>query len=284
MTGFEHYRAGARVYDNDNRILLDFSKFVTPLNRTYVGTDSYTRRIHNISTDLKDELRREIEHNLRYPNDPYRSTDWRALTTNIEAKFSPLLQSLNNSFTAFNQHQNKTTLGAKLTENTFHYVRRYLNGNATEENLEKSKRMAIWEYAHPNQPIFSKSDYLIWNSVTVVQSAIVDQLYDIFKLGKLLVQVLNGQSDELPSDIDFQIFDAQNNLQQFLDLLHWSSFYQCSKACGIDEICFIPTWGPSPLGWSDSDLGYVFDADGKKRISKDVVCIDVQTIADRQRQ
>ncbi|GMG46627.1 unnamed protein product [Ambrosiozyma monospora] len=293
MIGFEHYRAGARVYNNDNRILLDFSKFITPLNRTYVGTDSYTRRIHNISTDLKNELRREIEHSLSYPNDPYHSTDWRALTTNIESKFSPLLQSLNNSFTLFNQHQNKTALGAKLTETTFHYVRRYLNGNATEENLERSKRLAIWEYAHPNQPILSKSDNLIWNSVTAVQTAIVDELYDIFKLGKSLVQVLNGQGDGdgdadddelLSDDIDSQIADSQTNLIQLLELLNWSSFYQCNKACGVDEICFIPTWGPSPLGWSDSELGYVFDADGKKRISKDCICLSSQTIADKQSQ
>ncbi|GME79734.1 unnamed protein product [Ambrosiozyma monospora] len=280
MSGFEHARAAARVYDNDNRVLLDFSKFVTPLNRTYIGTDSYTRRINNISTDLKEELRREVENSLRYPNDPYRSTDWRALTTNIEAKFSPLLQSLNNSFTAFNQHQNKTTLGAKLTENTFHYVRRYLNGNATEENLEKSKRMAIWEYAHPNQPFFTKADRLIWNSVTAVQSAIVDEMYDLFKLGKSLVQVLNGD-DELPSDIDSQIADAQTHLQQFLELLHWSSFYQCSKACAADEICYVPGYGPGPAPRDESgnQLGYVTDADGNKKVSKDLVCISAKALA-----
>ena len=41
----------------------------------------------------------------------------------------------------------------------------------------------------------------------------------------------------------------KQDLYKLLETLNWSSFYECDKKCNFDEVCYTPTWGPSPFGW-----------------------------------
>ncbi|KAH3665989.1 hypothetical protein OGAPHI_004178 [Ogataea philodendri] len=281
VVGFEHYQAGGRVYDGDKRVLMDFSKMVTPLNKTFIDADPYLRRIDNLTADLKSEIIDEVAEMLATPNDPYSSTNWQLITDNIVDKFAPLLVNLNSSFALYDAHKSYQTLGTNLTSWSYNYIRRYLSDPETEL-VPHLRKMAIWDYAHPLEQIQSEADFLIWNSVTVVQSAIVDAIYECFLLSKTLLSVLTEKS--LPDDIEEQIASTRNRLATLLAELNWAYYYQCSQKCKSDELCFIPTWGPAPLSWSKRDMiGFYIDESGKKRISKELQCINYNTLLEAGR-
>ncbi|KAG7813401.1 hypothetical protein KL921_000947 [Ogataea angusta] len=281
MSGFEHYLAGARAYDGDKRILLDFSKFVTPLNRTFIHPDPYLRRIHNISSELKTELVNSVEEMLSTPNDPYGSTNWQVVTDYIVDKFAPMLVNINSSFALYGQHENYQTLGTNLTAYTYNFIRRYLS-EPDHELLPKHRAMAIWDYSHPYQPLKSTADFFVWNAITIVQSKIVDTLYDCFTLSKTLLSPLTGTT--LPEDIDDQILKVKSELSGLLESLHWAYYYRCSQSCNFDELCFVPTWGPSPLGFSNANsTGLYDDGTGRVRIEKELRCINYDLLLHNKR-
>ncbi|KAG7859499.1 hypothetical protein KL939_002399 [Ogataea angusta] len=281
MSGFEHYLAGARAYDGDKRILLDFSKFVTPLNRTFIHPDPYLRRIHNISSELKTELVNSVEEMLSTPNDPYGSTNWQVVTDYIVDKFAPILVNINSSFALYGQHENYQTLGTNLTAYTYNFIRRYLS-EPDHELLPKHRAMAIWDYSHPYQPLKSTADFFVWNAITIVQSKIVDTLYDCFTLSKTLLSPLTGTT--LPEDIDDQILKVKSELSGLLESLHWAYYYRCSQSCNFDELCFVPTWGPSPLGFSNANsTGLYDDGTGRVRIEKELRCINYDLLLHNKR-
>ncbi|ESW97289.1 hypothetical protein KL918_000896 [Ogataea parapolymorpha] len=281
MSGFEHYLAGARAYDGDKRILLDFSKFVTPLNKTFIHPDPYLRRIHNISSELKTDLVNSVEEMLSTPNDPYSSTNWQVVTDYIVDKFAPMLVNLNSSFALYGQHEDYQTLGTNLTAYTYNFIRRYLS-EPDHELLPKHRAMAIWDYSHPYQPLKSTADFFLWNSITIVQSKIVDTLYNCFSLSKTLLSPLTGAT--LPKDIDDQITKAKTELSDLLESLHWAYYYRCSQSCNFDELCFVPTWGPSPLGFSNANsTGFYDDGSGRARIEKELRCINYDLLLQNKR-
>ncbi|KAG7843223.1 hypothetical protein KL942_000319 [Ogataea angusta] len=281
MSGFEHYLAGARAYDGDKRILLDFSKFVTPLNRTFIHPDPYLRRIHNISSELKTELVNSVEEMLSTANDPYGSTNWQVVTDYIVDKFAPMLVNINSSFALYGQHENYQTLGTNLTAYTYNFIRRYLS-EPDHELLPKHRAMAIWDYSHPYQPLKSTADFFVWNAITIVQSKIVDTLYDCFTLSKTLLSPLTGTT--LPEDIDDQILKVKSELSGLLESLHWAYYYRCSQSCNFDELCFVPTWGPSPLGFSNANsTGLYDDGTGRVRIEKELRCINYDLLLHNKR-
>ncbi|ODV86884.1 hypothetical protein CANARDRAFT_27246 [[Candida] arabinofermentans NRRL YB-2248] len=271
MTGYEQYEAGKRVYDGDQRILLDFSKFVTPLNKTYLDPDTYTRRIDKLPSDLKKEILNDVKNMLQTPNDPYSSTNWQVITYGIVEKFGPMLLNLNSSLHIYDSHHDLGILGTNLTTYTFNFIRRYLK-EPEYELTDELKKFAIWDYAHPLQPLKSKADHLIWNSIVEVQTVVLEAVNEVYLLGKKLINhsYNDGALDE---NIDHLIIETKAKLDELLAILDWSVFYQCTNVCKSNEICFIPTWGPSPLGWGGSDLGYVVGDDGIKRISKECVCL-----------
>lgn len=279
MSGYEQYESGERVYSGDDRILLDFSKLVTPLNRTYINPDPYKRRIYNISTDVKGQLLTELDTVLSTPNDPYSSTNWQVVTTNIEKKFGPILANLNTSFALYNVHKTLGVLGANITTYTFNFYRRYVN--YPEHNLSaEARKMAIWDYIHPYLPLKSRSDLLILSSLAKVQESLVDAMIESFELGRDLMSVytIPNMPKEKRNALEKQALSLQTKIKSLLDTLNWPLFYRCRQNCKIGEMCFIPTWGPSPLGWGNAALGFENDQDGRRRISHDCQCISYRTL------
>lgn len=279
MSGYEQYESGERVYSGDNRILLDFSKFVTPLNRTYISPDPYKRRIYNISVDIRCKLVTELGRVLSTPNDPYTSTNWQVITTNIENKFGPILANLNTSLALYNVHENLGILGLNLTTYTFNFYRRYVNYPEHDFSAD-TRRMAIWDYIHPYQSLKSSSDLLILSSLAKVQGALVDVMIGSFELSRDLMSVYKGpsMSKNEKNGLERQVQTLQSQVKGLLDTLRWSLFYRCRQSCKIGEMCFIPTWGPSPLGWGNAGLGFVKGDDGRKRISSNCECISYRTL------
>ncbi|QPG75286.1 hypothetical protein FOA43_002637 [Brettanomyces nanus] len=276
--GFDFLQAGARVYDGDARILLDFSKFVTPIGKTYIDPDPYKRRIYNMSTDLKESLIGEVSDALSTPNNhnPYLTTDWRRATESIEKKFGPLLLSLNNSFTLYESHKDHGVLGSNLTTYSFNFIRRYLS-EPVYDLTPSSRKMAIWDYAHPYQPLSTNQELLIFSAIAVVQTRIVDTMNSIFQLGRSLLTVYQG-GDVAFENVEQLIMSNKKRVKNLLNELNWPVIYGCRKTCNADEICFVPTWGPSPLGWGGQGTGFYEGVDGVTRVGRDFTCVSYRTL------
>ncbi|VEU22157.1 DEKNAAC103202 [Brettanomyces naardenensis] len=276
MAGFEWLESGARVYGGDSRILLDFSKFVTPIGQTYIDPDPYKRRIYNVSTQLKEKMIDGVANILSTPNDPYQKTDWRQITEGIEKKFGPILMGLNNSFTMYDSHKDSGILGQNLTTYTFNFVRRYLV--EPDYNLTpSSKKMAVWDYVHPYKPLTTEPELLIFSSITVVQARIVDMMDSVFQLGRSLLSVYGGKGVD-SEYAERHTESIREEVKALLDELNWPVIYGCRNACKSDEICLVPTWGPSPMGWGGRGIGFNEGADGITRINRDFTCVSYRKL------
>ncbi|ODV71557.1 uncharacterized protein CYBJADRAFT_169194 [Cyberlindnera jadinii NRRL Y-1542] len=264
------------VHDKrEGRILLDFSKLQTMLNRTYVGTDPYTRRIYNVSKDLRQDLKRDLAQSLEGGVDPYGGTNWQLLTTEIVDKFSPILQMINSSLS--DEHSDGVSKAKNLTVFTTNFVRRFLSweeGASIEERILAAKNRALEQYVHPLQPLRSKSDALILSSIRRVTQMIIETVFDSFFVSR---DILDDYF--LKNEIDFTGLDElKYQVVDLLEVLRWeSTYYTCSSRCSWDEICYTPSWGPSPLGW-DSSFGTFTDSYGKVRISAELQCVSYKTI------
>lgn len=87
VLGFEWVRAGSYQDSGRDIILIDFANMVTPLNKTYIDSDSYKRNISYISENLKESIIEDLETIYENPNDPFYKTNWQAFTNLITLKF-----------------------------------------------------------------------------------------------------------------------------------------------------------------------------------------------------
>ncbi|ODV95423.1 hypothetical protein PACTADRAFT_16940 [Pachysolen tannophilus NRRL Y-2460] len=309
---YEHYQAGARVYDGDPRIQVDYSKFVTFLNKTYLSPDTYQRRILNATSDVKSTIFSELDDLLTGPGfDPTFSTNWQEVTDLIVGKFAPILLTLNNTMKTYladyqpvelsdessvkHQLQIIDRLAKNTTAYTYNVLRRYTDAHFDFDSTEQKNdmfKMMLWDYVHPyDTTLKTDADFLIWVAISNVQSKIITQLQTCFDLAKNLLDIeylpkyddSERQNKLLSASLHEQIVSVSKELSQFLEDLNWADYYQCSKTCGWNEICFIPTWGPSPIsfgGYSNINPFYV-DDNGIVRIKKDCICIGVETLMNK---
>lgn len=245
MASYDWAWAGARVGQGEDRVFIDWAKFVTPINRTYISTDPFTRRIFNISEKIKKDLVTEVGDGLKTPNDPFTTTDWRQQTSMIEEKFGPLLGMLNTSYAIYDIEQDPHMLGDNITLYTYNFIRRYMDAELFEFTDER-QRFATWEYVHPSHPIKSASEQLIYSSLIKVQQRILTVMKNQFNLGKTLLA--RYRYEELPEDTADLIEAGETELRTLLDDLKWVIYYRCQNACKLDEICLYPGWGPGPTG------------------------------------
>ncbi|GMG20658.1 unnamed protein product [Ambrosiozyma monospora] len=280
MAGFDNYLAGSRVYDSEKRILPDFSKLVTFLNRTYISPDPYKRRIYNTLNSTKDKVLSDLSDVLKTPSDPSSSTNWQIVTEGIVAKFGPMLMTLNSSFTKFEHvHQDTGLLGQELSSYTFNYIRRYTS-STTYNFTTESRKLAVWDYVHPIKHLATPVDHLIWSSITMTQQQIVDEVYNTFLLSRDLLSIYNSGDDRHMVE-PARIKKAQAQLRNLLDKLNWPLFYRCSQTCRFDELCFVPTWGPSRMNMLKNTVGLEISNDNERaRVSKDLVCVSYKDMMD----
>lgn len=271
---FENLRMSSYVNNGDRRIKLDLSKMVTPLNKTYIDPNPFARNISYIDNDLKEDIISELETFYTTTKvDPYETTDWQVVTGLIENKFGPLFDSINKTFTYFNgSHSSLQVLGENLLTLTFNFQRRYNDMRHYDDRQEYAFNSSILDYVHHTYPL-QHNDILIYSSIFKVQYEISTMMFDIYNLGRDIVDNV--------SDIDVlkqRVTTKQKKLIDFLNVLRWSIFVDCTEKCGLNSVCYVPTWGPSPFGWGQRNEKFFDNIDGVYSISKNLQCVDFDDI------
>lgn len=267
---FENLRMSSYVNDGDRRIKLDFSKMVTPLNKTYIDPNPFARNISYIDNELKEDIIGELETFYATTKiDPYETTDWQVVTGLIENKFGPLFDTINKTFTFFNgSEESLEILGEDLLTLTFNFKRRYNDINHHIDRDQYGFNSSILDYVHHTYPL-QHNDILIYSSIFKVQFEISTMMFDIYNLGRDIVDKV--------SDLEVlkqRVAIKQKELVEFLDILRWTIFVDCTEKCGLNSVCYVPTWGPSPFGWGQRNEKFFDNIDGVYSISKNLQCVD----------
>ncbi|CCE83102.1 Piso0_002881 [Millerozyma farinosa CBS 7064] len=287
MSGLEILQSGANVDTGERRILLDFSRMVTPINKTWLNPDPYRRRLANLSTEIKEDILETLEFNLREYDFQYKSTDWQLITNNIVNKFGPMLLTLNSSLTKFEHSKTDIDYSLKqvakdLSRLTYNFVRRYSDEAIQNTTLREEKmfRQSVEDYVYHTYPIRSASERLIYSSLFVEQSAVSRIILDVFKLSKAILNDLYvTPTKENYMKFRYDVLSTKTKLVKLLEDLRWPIFTQCFSKCKWDEVCYVPTWGPSPIGMGPEDPKNHrwFDFDGERyRIGHTLPCIGIK--------
>lgn len=289
MSGLEILQSGANVDTGEKRILLDFTRMVTPINKTWLNPDPYKRRLTNLSTEVKEDILKTLEFNLREYNFEHQSTDWQLITDKIVHKFGPMLLTLNLSLTRFEHSkadiQDSLTMVAEdFSRLTYNFVRRYSDEAIQNTTLreEKMLRQIVEEYVYHTYPIRSHSERLIYSSLFVEQSAVSRIILDVFKLGKRILDDLYvNPTKRNYAKFRLEVLSTKQKLVRLLEDLRWPIFTQCLSKCKWDEVCYVPTWGPSPIGMGPENpkTHRWFYFDGKRyRIGHTLPCVGIKDI------
>lgn len=287
MKGFEHIQAGAIADNREPRILLDFSKMVTPINKTWINPSPYHRRINHLSPQLKQDIIGQLETNLHSAVEPYMKTDWQLISNRIVDKFGPMLILLNTTLTEFDYHHKKSLrnsldlVAKNMTELTFNFVRRYSDDTIKDSEIKMQKAFdnAIIDYVYYNYPLTSSAEILIYSSIFKIQSTIQSTIFNVFEISKRILADIYVKPTEVRFD-DFktELLQLKQDFNHLLHQLNWSIFTQCSSKCNWDEVCYIPTWGPGPMGWGSSENKW-FEFDGDRYvIGKNLFCVSYRDL------
>lgn len=284
MKGWDWGQAGALVNEGDDRILLDFSRMVTPHNRTWINPDPYLRRISNLSESDKAELVSDVRKSLLEPVDPFKKTDWQVQTKHIEEKFAPLFLMLKTAFKVFEVEllKKEADLGAlletvvgEMSRITYNFVRRYASRDITDddEQRETAYKTAVADYAFHTFPLTTSSESLIYSSIHKVTAEVVGQIFDAFYASRTMFHDIYVEPSSANHE-EFRkvILQKQADLNQLMDALRWTIFIQCNNKCAWDELCYAPTWGPGPFGWGANDK-YMYKDGDRYRIPEELSCI-----------
>ncbi|ODV63090.1 uncharacterized protein ASCRUDRAFT_16121, partial [Ascoidea rubescens DSM 1968] len=263
MAGYEHYKAGSIHYNGDVRVMIDFRGFVTGINRGYLNPDEYVRRLNDLEekerNDMVNELSTILKRNQNLIN-YLDGTNWQTVTGLIIEKFYPILGILNQTYENYYEKTsgidiNKMDIFARnVSKYTFNFYRRYIDSNikGLETRRATALRDAVFDYSHPYQTIQSESDLLIWSSISEISKLIISEVFSSFELSKEMLWSSYVSEDpgnpERLQKFNENILSSRKGMNSLLSLLNWSAYYQCEQKCPLNSLCFVPTWGPSPLG------------------------------------
>lgn len=289
MSGYDWIEAGSRVNEGELRILLDFSGMVTPLNKTFIDRDPYKRRINNISDSNKEEIIHLLELYLKSPVDPFHKTDWQAITETITGKFATIMIALNTTLQVFELESEGEFLGpaiesaaGNITLTLFNFFRRYMDEDLDtwEEKEENFMKAAIGDYVFHTFELNTPLDVLIYSSIYRTMVEILTFLRDVFFIARLTIPDFYVEPTEENYETYKQgLLEQKAILGELLKVLAWPLFTRCATTCGWDEVCYVPTWGPSPLGWGIKGNGKFLEYDGERyRIPLELSCVKLQDL------
>lgn len=285
MSGFEWMRTGGNVNDGDERILIDYSNMVTPLNKTWIDADPYQRRINKIPKELKNEILSELEITLSKGVDPFHQTNWPQIIGHIRDKFSPMLIDFNNTLTKFEHYANiDLNLALKnasedLSVSTYNFIRRYSDELNPDKKTQRAQafQWAIEDYVHNTFKIETLLDRLIYSSVYKVVQEVISIVFELYDISMMILPEFYITPSEARNTKHKEILLVKNeHLTSLLKSLGWSVFTQCSKVCEWDEVCAVPGWGPGPMGWSFGNKVSLHYEDGSYRINKELECVKLK--------
>ena len=292
MHGFDQIRAG-NVHDSgDLRIKLDYRHLVTGVNRTIGDINPNNRRLLNDEFTFEQQINLvdDLERSLQSGGfNPYQSNNWQQIINEIVDKFSPMIKVMDN---ILNNDRDDLTLGQialKTTRYTINFVNRFTGKeNAIKMADEQGefgfgRQFAVYQYTRPEVDLVTDSDFLIWSSIVNVVTEVVDTLYDINDLLMPIVTYDLGLQDTSETELNAQesVRDAGAKIAGLISILNWITLdYKCDRKCEWDEVCYTPSWGPSPLSWVKPDdnntsaFGMHFDDNiSRMVINKELQCI-----------
>ncbi|SJM88733.1 uncharacterized protein ZBIST_4922 [Zygosaccharomyces bailii] len=283
MDSFGQLLAGEIHDKGDRRIHLDYRHMVTGLNRTYINPDPNNRRLLNDDISLEVELGmlHDLENSLRGGFDSSESTDWQQVLDEIVDKFSPMLKGMERVLDAEDKSVN--IVAENITRYTTSFVRRFIEKQEEGSKLGSGRDFAIYQYSRPLKDLATDSDYLIWSAVVRVVTEVVDTIYSLHET--LWPIVLSEFQGDVVDDAYSRVTDSQQRLKGLIKALNWIPLnFECEKKCDWDEVCYTPSWGPSPLGWAlpdstDEHFGMHFDSKRQRQvIDSELRCVKIDSL------
>lgn len=260
MQGFDWVRSGNIHDKGENRVNLDYRYMVTGINRTEMNTNPNGRRLLNenmnkiLQNKMVDELTDIIkgnkfgeEHNI----------NWQLVIEQITDKFAPMVKIIQKILQNEEENLTPDEIALQITRYTFNFILRFSHNNPDDElALSQGKSLALYQYTKPVGKIDSPMDKMIWSSTVKVVEAILDEIYFIHD------QLLPIVQDNLEID-EIELLDEESkserinlsktHIDELVSQLYWIPLaYQCDEKCKDNEICYTPSWGPSPMAWKDT--------------------------------
>ncbi|KAG0670462.1 hypothetical protein C6P45_002366 [Maudiozyma exigua] len=301
MQGFEQIRAG-NVHDSgDFRIKLDYRHLVTGVNRTIGDINPNNRRLLNDKFTFEQQIQLvdDLESSLQSGGfDPYKSNNWQKIIKEIVDKFSPMIKVMDNILNS-DDELSLGQIALKTTRYTINFVNRFTGKENTVKMDDEQgefgfgRQFAVYQYTRPEIDLATDSDFLIWSAIVNVVTEVVDTIYDINDLLMPIVTYDLGLQDISQTEIDAQesARRASERIARLISVLKWITLdYKCDRKCEWDEVCYTPSWGPSPLSWVKPEdnnataFGMHFDDDiGRLVVNKELQCISADFLIEYNR-
>ncbi|EGV64924.1 hypothetical protein PSN45_005278 [Yamadazyma tenuis] len=274
--GFEHVQISGYSDLLEERVLLDFSNMVTPLNKTYINPDPYARNISYISQEIKNSIIYDLERIYQQPTDPSRKTNWQAIINLMQFKFGPLLVNLNSTL----YEEDIKVLSDNIQILAFNLIRSHTDNNwkTEQEQRQHAIKSLVDSYVYHSYPLVNY-DSNIYSALFKVHNEILTLIFDIFEASKRYTKQLYVD-ESIPTYKD-ELDTLRSRTSKLMELLNWAVFYQCSRKCNSNEMCFTPTWGPGPFGGMFERSDEMFDHDGDiYRIKHELKCVSYKLAAE----
>ncbi|CAI4064280.1 hypothetical protein SUVZ_08G0010 [Saccharomyces uvarum] len=284
VESFNCIRAGAAHDHGEHRIHLDYRHLVSGINRTYINPDPNNRRLLNdgMTWEKQLEMVDDLERALKVGFDASQSMDWQLALDELVNKFAPLLKSVSNILTSDGDFNESVAINA--TALTLNFCLRFEAASNNSDQFGSGKDFAIYQYASPYQDLKTDADFLIWSSTVSVVREIVDVVYKVNDL--LIPEVYSFMKDNTTSsDLKKHVETARAAVDGLIESLGWIELnYRCERQCNWDEVCYTPSWGPSPMGMTDpgshdGGFGTHFDESRQRLvINNELQCISVSNL------
>ena len=303
IKGFDWIRAGSIHNKGEDRVILDYRYMVTGINRTAMNPNPNGRRLlcDNMNEDLRKEIIDELTDVIKYHNFGGNGIiDWQLHIERVMDKFAPMIkiiQRILNNDTNERMSYDETAL--EVVRYTFNFILRFSNKNPEDPlALANSKQLAIYQYSKPTGTLSTSTDILIWSAIVHVVKEVVDQIYSIHdQLFPIVKDNLQTEQNGIKITEDEKIQKisiAKEQINKLASQLYWIPLeYECETKCKFDEICYTPSWGPSPLSWNSAipndddnnnvtdsnNLGIYYDPKvGRNVIRRNLQCINVNLL------
>ncbi|CAI4052443.1 hypothetical protein SKDZ_16G0020 [Saccharomyces kudriavzevii ZP591] len=281
---FNWLRAGAAHDHGEHRIHLDYRHFVSGINRTYITPDPNNRRLlsDGMTWEKQLEMVDDLEKVLEVGFDATQSMDWQLALDELVTKFAPLLKSISNILNTDGDINESVAINT--TALTLNFCLRFEATTNTSDQFGTGKNFALYQYVSPYQDLKTDADFLIWSSTVKVVREIVDVIYQV---NELLVPEVHSilRDNKTSSDLAEHVGTARSAVDDLIESLGWIELnYRCERQCNWDEVCYTPSWGPSPMGMTDpgshdGGFGTHFDESRQRLvIDSDLQCISVNNL------
>ncbi|TFK69282.1 hypothetical protein BDN72DRAFT_840481 [Pluteus cervinus] len=296
---FQTLQAGAwhNFYPGESRLKLDMTRLVSfydtdmfpSLVKARSGVDRLQHRVAGLSKEDVQVMHGRLDEVLRdfdgtQSLDSGSGVDWRTLYQVIVDRYADrleMLQYILNSTdpTAENYSQNYTqTLDSamyRLQLMFTTYALRTAHPPAVDTGADNDLSWAspVYQYCatthtsalYPSKSSFTKSEHLLFNALENTNREICRVLVGIWAEG-VQAGVHPGlpfqQSDDHDGSVSRwlpMLGRWKNEVDGLMGWLGWSIWLKCRPACGMEEMCYMPTWPwfkmKPPAIYNEGDFG-----------------------------